>query len=441
MVGIIHYLGHATQRNLNVWCLMFDKCQMFKYICVNIQPRTHMLTAPLTDNHTGVRPPGLMRRVLDGLDSNMTRIFMPWVARNPRYFRAGFRLARSYKKSKSLREKALESGVQVPPFMILSITSSCNLSCAGCYAAAVGTLEMPRRGGCPDRKAPMTLNQWRAVIEQGRDLGVFSFIIAGGEPFLFPGLVKLCQEFNKNFFIILTNGTAISESDYERLRKTTNVAVIVSVEGSEEQTDARRGSGVHHKAMGTLMRLKKIGVPTGISITITSANYQYWMQDENIDYFIKSGALVGVFIEYIPVMHENLTGSPHESDVGLMMSPTQRSEFRTKVLEYRKTKSIYLIHSPEDEDFFGGCVSAGRGFAHITPTGDLTACPVSNLATHNLTSASLQDGLTSPLFSAIRDNEHLLENEDTPCALFSHPEEMKEIAESVGAYFADGSED
>jgi len=38
------------------------------------------------------------------------------------------------------------------------------------------------------------------------------------------------------------------------------------------------------------------------------------------------------------------------------------------------------------------------------------------------------------LFSEIRANEHLLETEGMPCALFAHPKEVDELAESVGAY-------
>ena len=120
-----------------------------------------------------------------------------------------------------------------------------------------------------------------------------------------------------------------------------------------------------------------------------------------------------------------------------MLSPKERDEFRSQVLEYRRNNNLYVIHSPGDEDYFGGCVSAGRGFAHVTPQGDLTACPVSNLATHNLSSTSFREGLASPLFSAIRENEYLLTNEDTPCALFGHPAEVQEIARSVGAYSTD----
>jgi hypothetical protein len=79
-------------------------------------------------------------------------------------------------------------------------------------------------------------------------------------------------------------------------------------------------------------------------------------------------------------------------------------------------------------------VSAGRGFAHITPMGDLTPCPVSNIATHNLTKAPLRTALASPLFQRIRDSEHLLETEGMPCALFAHPREVDELADEVGAY-------
>ena len=354
---------------------------------------------------------------------------MPWILRNPRYLRAAVRLVRSHRKSTKTRKKALEEGVQIPPFLIMSITSHCNLSCAGCYAAAVGTLRKGSPSPCSTNTTQMEWDHWHCLIEEASELGVFSFIIAGGEPFLFPGLIDLCLEFPDRFFIILTNGTVFREEDYEKLRKSTNIAVIVSVEGGPEMTDQRRGSGVHEKAVSTLERMKSIGIPAGISTTINKRNFRYWMSPEHLNEFVSKGALVGVFIEYIPVGEND--------DRTLMLTSEERQEFRTRILEYREKKPIYVVHSPGDEEYFGGCVSAGRGFAHITPHGDLTACPVSNLATHNMTSSTLREGLSSRLFEEIRANEHLLENEDTPCALFGHPEEVREIAEAVGAYQTD----
>jgi MoaA/NifB/PqqE/SkfB family radical SAM enzyme len=120
-----------------------------------------------------------------------------------------------------------------------------------------------------------------------------------------------------------------------------------------------------------------------------------------------------------------------------MLDKDERARFREAMLSYRENKSIYIIHSPGDEEFFGGCVSAGRGFAHITPAGDLTPCPVSNIATHNLTTSSLREALASPLFTSICENEHLLEVDGVPCALLSHPEEVEALAKEVGAYRTD----
>ncbi|MFW9950725.1 MAG: hypothetical protein ACFFKA_11455, partial [Candidatus Thorarchaeota archaeon] len=74
------------------------------------------------------------------------------------------------------------------------------------------------------------------------------------------------------------------------------------------------------------------------------------------------------------------------------------------------------------------------GFAHITPSGDLTPCPVSDIATHNLVKYTLREGLKSPFFKIIRESEYLLETEGSPCALFAHPEEINKLAIKVKAY-------
>jgi len=267
-------------------------------------------------------------------------------------------------------------------------------------------------------------------------LGIFVNIISGGEPFLFPGLIELCGEFEDQTFVIFTNGTALTETDYNLLKRSNNLAIIVSIEGSPEFTNKRRGTGVYEKALNTIKNLDQIGVPTGISATISRMNFRYWMNPENIDNLIKQNIRMLFLIEYIP--QTPLPQLKTEStDHSFLLKPEERREFRAQVLKFRSTKPIFIIHSPGDEEYFGGCVSAGRGFAHITPAGDLTPCPISNIATHNLTNSTLREGLASPLFKEICKNEHLLETEGMPCALFAHPEEVSALAKLVGAYKTD----
>jgi MoaA/NifB/PqqE/SkfB family radical SAM enzyme len=403
--------------------------------------------------------PGILERTVNSYDPNLAKIILPWALRHPRYLRTFIRLRKIFKKSEQTRIKNRQAGVQVPPFMILSITSKCNLRCSGCYAEAAGNISSNDR-------AQLTLEQWHNIITEASELGVFCFIIAGGEPFLFPDLLDLCLEHKNNFFLILTNGTNIKADKIKALKKLSNVGIIVSLEGGSELTDARRGSGVYKKAIETLRRLIELGVVTGICVTLTRINQNYWLEPRHIDELIKLGIRIGVFIEYIPISPNNnhyndnnndnsnpnclknlfascglterqilqIYNSVENNDHSLILIPEERSRFREYMLNCRKTKSIYIVHSPGDEEYFGGCVSAGRGFAHVTSRGDLTPCPVSNIATHNLIKDSLRDGLASPLFKKICEDEHLLETDGFPCALFAHPKEVDELAQAVGAY-------
>ncbi|MHA2145773.1 MAG: radical SAM/SPASM domain-containing protein [Candidatus Thorarchaeota archaeon] len=333
-----------------------------------------------------------LRRILDGIDPAFTNTFLPWIVRNPRYLRAAIRLGRSYQAAEKRRAQYKERGLQVPSVMILSVTSTCNLVCAGCYAASTRTTP-PHRETESKSTRDMNLEKWRSVISEAKDLGIFGFVIAGGEPFLCEGIIDLCMEFNDVFFLVVTNGTSISKDDFEKLRKASNIAIVVSLEGDKKATDARRGMGVHAQAVSTLQQLWSIGVLTGISATITRENYNFWMNTKNLDQLVKRGIRIGVFIEYIPTPEPNAPTrqslSPC-SDQGKMLTIEEREQFREHVVSYRSNNPIFLLHSPNDEEFFGGCVSAGRGFVHVTPAGDLTACPVSNLATHNLNNSSLK---------------------------------------------------
>lgn len=367
-----------------------------------------------------------LKKTIDLYDPNIARIFLPWGLRHPKYIRSFLRLRKSYLISEKIRKNKLEEGIKVPPFLILSVTAKCNLRCNGCYATAAGNITDKNT----QSKKILDIKQWTAIIKEATKIGVFGFVVAGGEPFLYPCLIQLFKEFRNSFFVVLTNGTLIKDRDFKTLKKLGNISIIVSIEGNNKLTDTRRGKGVYDKAMDTLKKLNKYGVINGTSVTITRANYEYWMDDKNIDDLIAWGIRVGIFIEHIPT-----TSEKHDYD--LMLTSKERKKFREKILNYREKKSIYIVHSPGDEEYFGGCVSAGRGFAHITPSGDLTPCPISNIATHNLTKSTLLEGFASPLFKKIRENEHLLETEGMPCALFAHPKEVNELAQSVGAYKTD----
>jgi MoaA/NifB/PqqE/SkfB family radical SAM enzyme len=144
-----------------------------------------------------------------------------------------------------------------------------------------------------------------------------------------------------------------------------------------------------------------------------------------------------MFIEQIPTGQIPTSQVPTGSCAsGALLTEEQRTRFRKTVIEYREraTGGAYIIHSPGDEEALGGCVSAGRGFAHVNPGGDVTACPVSALATHNVRTSNLREALASPLFAMIRENAHLLETQGHPCGLSAHAAELEIMTKGLGAY-------
>ena len=362
-----------------------------------------------------------LTRRIEEIDPQLSRVLVPWVVRHPRYLPGFLRLARTIGQSRRVRARALAGGVRVPPFLVLSVTSKCNLRCAGCYAGAVGTVtSAPAEPG-------LSLSDWNGIVDEAVRLGVMAFMIAGGEPFLLPGITKLFRDHPDRLFLVFTNGTALQPGDFRILRDCSNTVVVVSLEGNRDLTDLRRGRGVYEKALGTLDRLQNAGVLTGLAVTVGSANIEYWTDPRNIDELIAHSGPLAMFIEEIPTSGcEN--GAP--------LTAEQRIRFRGTVVRYRDraTGGAYIIHSPGDEETLGGCVSAGRGFAHVNPSGDVTACPVSALATHNVKRSNLREALASPLFAMIRENGHLLETEGHPCGLSAHAEELESMAKGLGAY-------
>ena len=83
------------------------------------------------------------------------------------------RLVRAMKK----REAAEKQGRHIPPFLISSIATECNLHCKGCYARANGICS------ASEEKA-LTAEEWQKIFEEAAGLGVSFNLLAGGEPLM-----------------------------------------------------------------------------------------------------------------------------------------------------------------------------------------------------------------------------------------------------------------
>ena len=225
------------------------------------------------------------------------------------------------KKQKAAREKY---GCNVPWTILMDPTSACNLHCTGCWAAEYGN------------KLNLTYDELDSIVKQGKELGVYVYLFSGGEPLVRKAdLIRLCDEHPDCEFQPFTNGTLIDEAFADEILRVKNFFPAISVEGTEESTDFRRGKGTFAKATNAMKLLKERKIPFGISNCYTSVNYKVIGSEEYFDQMVEWGAKYAWFFTYIPV------GKAAVPD--LIAKPDQRKFMYDALRGFRKTKPLLTI--------------------------------------------------------------------------------------------------
>ena len=322
-----------------------------------------------------------------------------------------FRTLRQQKKAARVRVALADQGVHVPAFMIASITSRCNLRCQGCYAQAH---HRPAAG-------EMTGEKLHAVLEEAKELGISIVLLAGGEPLTRPEILDIAGDFPEIVFPLFTNGLLLDEGKAARLRRQRNVIPVLSLEGHAAETDQRRGRGVYDQLLAKMALLRRHGVFFGSSITLTRRNFDTVTSGEFVGELLRAGARLFFFVEYVPVQ---------EGTEGLVLTEDQRVKAQAMLAAYQSRLPGLFIALPGDEEKYGGCLAAGRGFIHLSPEGRLEPCPFAPFSDVSLQEMSLREALGSEFLRAIRENGHQLTETRGGCALWAKRDWVQSLLSS-----------
>jgi MoaA/NifB/PqqE/SkfB family radical SAM enzyme len=312
------------------------------------------------------------------------------------------------------REFFEENGFQVPSLIVLSPSMKCNLNCYGCYAGDY------RKGDDLD------FDIVNRVINEAKDMGIFFFVISGGEPNAWPHLTKMLEIHSDAIFQIYTNGTLIDDKRADEFARLGNAVPCISVEGFEKETNERRGNGTFRKVSDAMDRLRERGVIFGFSATATRENNEFIVSDEFVDYYTEKGIYVGWYFNYIPI--------GKKPNMDLMPTPEQRDYRRKKIIELRDTKKVVLADFWNDGILTNGCLAGGYEYLHIISTGDVEPCVFCHFAADNIKEKSLKDVLQSPFFKALKKKRPYNENLLLPCTIIDNPHILREAVEEGGAH-------
>lgn len=314
------------------------------------------------------------------------------------------------KRAAARRKERTAAGLPAPPFLIASIASQCNLHCAGCYARAEGL--------CADDASRKELlpEEWDQVFQQAEALGVSFILLAGGEPLLKREVLEVAARRNTMVFPVFTNGLLLQGSCLTLFQEHRNLIPVLSMEGDAEQTDLRRGSGVAQRVDEVMKILQEQKLLFAVSITVTRENLEQVTRESFVDTLHQKGCGVVFYVEYVPVQPET---------VYLALTEEENRWLTQQVaMLKRRTKGLAVLSFPGDEEKMGGCLAAGRGFFHISPTGAAEPCPFSPHAHQNVREDGLEAVLESEFFRQVRE----ISGEDAThlggCTLYHHEGEV-----------------
>ncbi len=338
--------------------------------------------------------------------------------KDPRESAFMVKFAAASKAASRKRAAAEKNGEHIPAFLIASITSQCNLHCAGCYSRSNhATVD-----GRP--VAQLTAEEWRKIFDEAEELGISFIFLLGGEPLLRRDVIEAAAGKPHILFPVFTNGTYLEEQYRDLFEKHRNLVPVMSIEGDETVTDARRGEGVYGRLMANMELLRKKGLLFGASVTVTTQNIWEVTDRTYIEKLAEKGCKVLFFIEYVPIDGTSRSLAPGDEE---------REYLNNTVDELRERyPEMVFISFPGDEKSSGGCMSAGRAFFHINSHGGAEPCPASPYSDVNVRDRSLREALQSPLFSALRTSGVLMDDHVGGCVLY----EKKHMVESL-MYLAD----
>jgi len=174
-----------------------------------------------------------------------------------------------------------EEGDNENPLCSLYInpTRYCNLACRHCWVSP------PRRESLDGSGDEMSMDEIKAIVEEGRKLGVRYVKLTGGEPLLrrdIGVLLEFCAS-SKIEVDIETNGTLINEETAGMFRETGVRNVSVSLDSPyEEKNDAFRGQkGAYRAAVQGIMRLVDEGLAPQVIVSLhrDNMNDMYYFAD------------------------------------------------------------------------------------------------------------------------------------------------------------------
>lgn len=348
-----------------------------------------------------------INRILDETDKNVAKVTL---------MNLGFEAF--IRGTKTIRKNRETCNCNIPWLILFDPTSACNMHCKGCWSGTYG------------HKYSLSFEDMDKIVTEGKELGTYLYMLTGGEPTVrMKDIFRLAEKHHDAYFALYTNSTLINDQMCQEVVRLGNITFMLSIEGTPETNDARRGEGHYAAVMHAMDLLKKYGIIFGTSICYTRNNIEAVTSDEFFKMISEKGARFGFYFHYMPVGNNAVPE--------LMPTVEQRKYMIDRIRYVRSMKSdieFYPMDFQNDGEYVGGCIAGGRNYFHINSAGDAEPCVFIHFSNANIHSSSILDILRSPLFMAYHKGQPFNRNHLRPCPMLENPELLQKMVHDTGAH-------
>jgi MoaA/NifB/PqqE/SkfB family radical SAM enzyme len=295
-------------------------------------------------------------------------------------------------------------GPLLPPFLFISVTARCNLRCRGCWVSSTPPA------------AELSLPVLERLVGAWRARGARFFGLLGGEPLLHDGLFDLIGRHRDCYFQLFTNGTLFTAETARTLRRLGNVTPLISIEGLERESDARRGGqDVFRRAVDALEHCRRERLLTGVASSVCRSNLDEVATPAFLADLVRRGAHYMWYYIYRPA------GPDPCPELALGAADIVR--LRRFLVEQRRRQPLLLIDAYWDHLGRALCPAAVGISHHVNPAGDVEPCPPIQFACDNVADspAPAEVVANSPFLGRFRT---FARTTTRGCVLLGNPREL-----------------
>lgn len=309
-------------------------------------------------------------------------------------------------------KRRLKRGEYFPPFLFISVISGCQLRCQGCWVDVAA----------PSKR--IAFEDLDRMVTDAKHHGNSYFGLLGGEPFLHPQLLDLCEAHPDCYFQIFTNGQLITDAHAARMRKLANVSPLISIEGSSLVSDTRRGrTDVLNKTLTGLENCRRHRLIVGVATSVCQTNVDL-VSEAWLHRLIALGVHYVWFHTYRPV-------GPEASEA-LALRPDQIVAVRRFIVQMRAKLPIAIVDAYWDDKGEALCPMATGVSHHISPYGDLEPCPIIQFARETIhDDKSIYTLMNESAF--LRDFRETAAANTRGCIVLERPDLVQQLVAKHGA--------